>query len=62
VVSQQTERATLSQEKRFEALELRAPQSERLTRVETKLEAVTEGITEIKTIPRAGTTLPPKAR
>lgn len=30
-----------------------APQSERLARVETKLEGVTEGITEIKTILRA---------
>jgi hypothetical protein len=37
-----------------------APQSERLTRVETKLEAVTEGITEIKTILRAGSSVPHK--
>lgn len=48
---------------RITALERQAaaagPQSERLTRVETKLEAVTEGITEIKTILRNG---PPLSR
>lgn len=35
-------------------VETAAPQADRLTRVETKLEAVTDGITEIKTILRAG--------